>query len=110
MEYYDSDRKFPVYGFGGKPFGESQVSHCFALNGNPGDPEVLGTHGILQIYRQTLSHVRLYGPTFFVPILQQVIRNVKSQMQTMMYHIFLILTDGEIHDMQETINQVVEAS
>ena len=31
-------------------------------------------------------------------------------MSTMMYHIFLILTDGEIHDMQQTVNLVIEAS
>ena len=33
LEKYDTDKKFPVYGFGGKVNG--QVSHCFALNGNP---------------------------------------------------------------------------
>lgn len=33
LQYYDTDKKFPVYGFGGKVNG--QVSHCFPLNGNP---------------------------------------------------------------------------
>jgi hypothetical protein len=28
----------------------------------------------------------------------------------MMYHIFLIITDGEIHDMQETKDLIVQAS
>jgi len=33
LQNYDTDKRFPVYGFGGKVNG--QVSHCFALNGNP---------------------------------------------------------------------------
>jgi len=38
---YDSDQKFPVFGFGAKvpPGG---ISHCFPLNGNPDHPEVEG--------------------------------------------------------------------
>ena len=36
LESYDSDKSFPVYGFGGIPtfMGSNQVSHCFPLNGN----------------------------------------------------------------------------
>ncbi|KAF9577353.1 hypothetical protein BGW38_007481, partial [Lunasporangiospora selenospora] len=37
LECYDTDKKFPVYGFGAKVNGT--VSHCFALNGNPQFPE-----------------------------------------------------------------------
>ncbi len=35
---------------------------------------------------------------------------VKAKSQEMVYHILLILTDGEIHDMPTTKNIVVEAS
>lgn len=35
---YDSDHQYPFYGFGGAPHfmgsGHTEVSHCFALNGN----------------------------------------------------------------------------
>lgn len=36
LESYDSDKSFPVYGFGGVPrfMGSNHVSHCFPLNGN----------------------------------------------------------------------------
>lgn len=49
LEPYDSDKKFPVYGFGGVPYfmNQNRVNHCFPLNGNYNDPEVLGTAGIL---------------------------------------------------------------
>lgn len=39
IQFYDSDRRFPAWGFGGKvPNGS--VSHCFNLNGTPSDFEV----------------------------------------------------------------------
>jgi hypothetical protein len=49
LEVYDNDRSFPVYGFGGIPTyqGMNQVSHCFALNGNEGNPEVQGVGNLL---------------------------------------------------------------
>ena len=36
VEPYDTDRSFPVFGFGGIPrhLGINGVSHCFAMNGN----------------------------------------------------------------------------
>eukprot|EP00350_Pseudokeronopsis_sp_OXSARD2_P006211 CAMPEP_0170549608 /NCGR_PEP_ID=MMETSP0211-20121228/7754_1 /TAXON_ID=311385 /ORGANISM="Pseudokeronopsis sp., Strain OXSARD2" /LENGTH=106 /DNA_ID=CAMNT_0010855715 /DNA_START=663 /DNA_END=983 /DNA_ORIENTATION=+ len=42
LEPYDEDNNFPVYGFGGVPkfLKQTQVSHCFPLNGNVGNPEV----------------------------------------------------------------------
>ena len=39
VQFYDSDRRFPAWGFGGKTFGGS-VSHCFNLNRSPTDSEV----------------------------------------------------------------------
>jgi hypothetical protein len=42
LAYYDSDKMFPVYGFGAKIPPYWNVSHCFPLNGNPSNPEVPG--------------------------------------------------------------------
>ena len=38
IQFYDSDRRFPAWGFGGHTGGA--VSHCFNLNGSPGSSEV----------------------------------------------------------------------
>lgn len=56
VEPYDSDRSFPVFGFGGIPrhLGLNSVNHCFAMNGNPSDPNITGIEQIVQCYRQTL--------------------------------------------------------
>ena len=45
---YDHDKKIAVYGFGGIVAGHSEASHCFPLNGNIKDPEVLGVDGTLE--------------------------------------------------------------
>lgn len=49
LKDYDSDQQFPVYGFGGKIPG-SEVSDCFALNGDIYDPECQGTEEVLKVY------------------------------------------------------------
>ena len=70
---YDSDLMFPVFGFGGVPrhCGINDVSHCFALNGNPSNPSIYGIENIVQTYRQTLSSISLAGPTLFAPLLKE---------------------------------------
>ncbi|CAM9909651.1 unnamed protein product, partial [Laminaria digitata] len=46
LEYFDDDRRFPLYGFGGCPVYRSPASHCFAVNGNEADPEVSMVYGV----------------------------------------------------------------
>ncbi|RLN20827.1 hypothetical protein BBJ28_00001010 [Nothophytophthora sp. Chile5] len=55
LQEYDSDKQFPVYGFGGIPPGAHNVDHCFPLNLNPSNPEVAGSQGVLQV-RFTLAY------------------------------------------------------
>jgi len=111
---YDSDNMIPVYGFGAR-LPNGQVSHCFHVNGNPGNPEVLGVNGVLQVYQQSfMSGVSLYGPTNFGEIITSAAQ-ISGQMHTMnqdvqSYLILLIITDGEISDMGPTVQEIVNAS
>lgn len=70
VEPYDTDRAFPVFGFGGVPPGQGTVNHCFPINGNPAQPEIYGIENIISMYRQTLPSIRLGGPTWFGPLLE----------------------------------------
>ena len=56
IEPYDSDKMFPVFGFGGIPrhLGINSVNHCFAMNGNMALPQINGIEQIVMTYRQTL--------------------------------------------------------
>ncbi|CAI2364003.1 unnamed protein product [Moneuplotes crassus] len=112
LEPYDSDRMFPVFGFGAKPrfCGIQQVSHCFHLNGQE-NPEVEGVQGILEAYRNAMyGGIGLYGPTNFTPCLQAMTNFIKERLSMTEYHIMLYITDGAITDMKETIAEIVKAS
>ena len=80
VEPYDSDKSFPVFGFGGIPrhLGINGVSHCFAMNGNASNPEIIGIQNIVQMYKQTLPQIGLGGPTLFAPLLTEFLRCVQS--------------------------------
>ena len=113
VAYYDYDQLFPAYGFGGKFYMENKVSHCYPLNMNPDNPEIQGIDGILTTYRNVLNQTQLFGPTYFHYIIDKVISNVKKDViaeNKMNYNILMILTDGIIDDMDDTIDSLVEAS
>lgn len=66
---------------------------------------------MMDAYRESLKNVTLYGPTFFRPVLEKIISEIKLRVKTLdVYHVILMLTDGCIHDMRETIDLIVEAS
>ena len=116
LEPYDTDRMFPVYGFGAK-LPDGVISHFFPLNGNPNNPEVYGVQGLLDIYRQVTPAMKLYGPTNFAPSINAAIdyamrsdAAARSRGSLGQYTILLIITDGEITDMAEAILAVIRAS
>ena len=114
LQYYDSDKKIPIYGFGAKlPPYYNTVSHCFALNGNIFDPEVHGIEGVLEAYRSAVSSVDFHGPTVFHEIIRNASLYASSSevsQERQQYFILLILTDGVINDLQRTTDEIVKAS
>ena len=73
LEFYDSDRLFPTYGFGACLDNSRTASHCFALNRNEANPCVSGVNGIIEVYHNSLSTARLSGPTLFEDILNKAL-------------------------------------
>ena len=65
---------------------------------------------MLNVYSSALRVVELSGPTHFHHIINQTITVAQSTPAHSQYYILLILTDGAIMDMQETIDSVVKAS
>ena len=108
---YDHDGMFPTYGFGAKVPPAGTISHCFPLS-FAGNPELPGVDGILRAYYAALERVTLHGPTNFAEFL-----DVATQIATQ-YHatggrqflILLVITDGEITDMERTVERIVKAS
>uniref|UniRef100_A0A452IPF0 Uncharacterized protein n=1 Tax=Gopherus agassizii TaxID=38772 RepID=A0A452IPF0_9SAUR len=113
VQDYDTDKLFPAFGFGAQVPPNWQVSHEFALNFNPNNPYCQGIQGIVDAYRQALPQVRLYGPTNFSPIINHVARFAAHSAQqgtAAQYFVLLIITDGEITDLDQTRQAIVNAS
>lgn len=52
----------------------------------------------------------LWGPTIFNKFLDKIMKMVKEKLNSNIYHILLILTDGEVHDMRQTVDKIVECA
>ncbi|XP_067010318.2 copine-8 [Anabrus simplex] len=110
IQDYDSDKLFPVFGFGARLPPDGRISHEFPVNMNPQNPYCDGIAGVLQAYKMCICQIQLYGPTNFSPIINQVARIAESCQDGSQYFILLIVTDGVISDMPQTTKAIVQAS
>jgi len=118
LEAYDSNKEFGVYGYGAQ-FGDNEnMQFEYPLNGNRENPNVEGIQGVLNVYYKTLEDVKLGFPTNFAPIINKICRMAKKDgivkekdvKILKQYTILTIITDGEISDMEETVEAIQEAS
>ena len=67
------------FGFGGIPDyqGDTDVSHCFTLNGTD-DPTCLGLEKLEYEYKRAVSGTTMWGPTLFTPLLKVVLDYMKT--------------------------------
>lgn len=111
LQFYDSDKRFPTWGFGARPI-DGPVSHCFNLNGSNTYCEVEGIQGIMMAYTSALLNVSLAGPTLFGPVINNaaIIASQSVANGGRKYFVLLIITDGVVTDLQETKDALVKAS
>ncbi|KAJ0013366.1 hypothetical protein Pint_20657 [Pistacia integerrima] len=111
IQFYDSDRRFPAWGFGGRTV-DGTISHCFNLNGSASDFEVEGVEGIMAAYGNALHNVSLAGPTLFGQVINVAaqIAGQSTSGDRSKYFVLLIITDGVVTDLQETKDALVRAS
>lgn len=57
IQDYDSDKLFPLLGFGAQLPPTNSVSHNFAVNFNPNNPDCAGIRGVLEAYRKCIRSV-----------------------------------------------------
>ena len=121
LQYLKSP-SFPVYGFGAE-FKSPNImgssipnwntkSDCFPMNLNWADAEVPDLNALMMAYGIVLPHLKLSGPTHFGTLITQAtnLAVTRRNESIMNYTILIILTDGEIHDMRETVSKIVEAT
>lgn len=115
LEAYDSDKKYPVYCYGGvkqRPDGTWKRDK-YLFNMHPEEKEVEGVAGILQLYRQRIKNLKFAGPTNLAQSIltgAQIATKANCSQENQKYTILLILTDGMIDDMRETVSAIIDAS
>jgi len=109
---YDSDNKFPVWGFGAKY--NDKVRHCFQCGT---DVEVEGVQGIMDAYRGVFrTPLRMSFPTKFTEVVRTAAGYAQHEQEGareegyLSYTILLILTAGNVEDVQETKKHLIAAS
>ena len=111
VAYYDYDQLFPVYGFGAivNSSNSKEASMCFNIDFQD-NPEIYSINNVINTYHDCIQNDKLTfaGPTEFAPIIQAVISKIDNDILN--YYILMILTDGVIDDLQETIDCIVAAS
>jgi hypothetical protein len=122
LAYYDDDQLFPCFGFG-FTFKNSDLNNNlgrgkydkfnYPINRNERDPNIHLIDNVLVEYRKFITEIKLSGPTNFAPMIRDLNNEVKKNLSdglVMGYNILLILTDGQIDDLNDTIDEMVEAS
>lgn len=105
---YDNDKIIPSYGFGAEIHGVTK--HIFPLSDQGANCQ--SWEGTLAAYEQRLKNVTLSGPTNFYPLIRTVKEMVQSNFAVNPYNytVLLIITDGQITDMNATVKEIASAS
>ena len=99
---FDDDQLIDAYGFGDINTTNRSVFPFLTF-----ETPCYGLEGVLDCYNKIASRVQMSGPTSFAPIIKQAIKLVSDRKS---YHILIIIADGGVTDMKETIQAIVEAS
>jgi hypothetical protein len=109
---YDTDQKFSVFGFGAKYGGV--IQHCFQVGNSD---ELDGLLGVLEAYRNVFrTGLTMSGPTVFAEVIDYAAATARSKQEESLrmgkqsYKVLLILTDGEVSDMELTKRAIHTAS
>ena len=107
LSHYTENDDCNVYGFGADV--KNEFKKIFNIN-NKEDPNIKGIENIIEEYKKTVHSVSFSGPTYFAPIINEVNNQIKKNQNEKNYYILLIISDGAIHDVSETIDSIIESS
>ena len=107
---YDFNHKIALHGFGAIIPQTGDTSHCFPVSLTK-DPIANGIEEAIKQYRESLPKVTLDGPTYFFPVFKENLDMLKDDddSPTSIYHILVIISDGNNHDLDEMIRQLIKS-
>jgi hypothetical protein len=80
------------------------------LTGREDAPAVKAIDGVVGLYRQALPQIQPVEPTIYNELMIKALMSAAFTPVGKVYHVLLLITDGDVHDMRETIDSIVEAS
>ncbi len=98
---YDDDNLIPAFGFGDSTTLDRSVFPFFP------DRPSRGLEEVLMRYKELAPRVVMAGPTNFAPVIDAACAIVA---QTRMYHILIIIADGQVTSTKHTEAAIVRAS
>jgi len=101
LEVFDDDKLIPTFGFGDVTTTDKGAFPFFP------DRVCYGFSEVLTRYTEITPNIQLSGPTSFAPLIRQALRIVQQEKA---YHILVIIADGQVSNVKETANAIVEAS
>ena len=110
ISMYNRTDTYDLYGFGADINGQFKV--IFNLNGMD-DPSIRGLENIISEYKKVVNNrdIIFSGGTYFAPLIKEIKGKLEiNKINVFYYHILLIISDGIIDDLQETIDNIIEAS
>ena len=119
LQPYSYKQQFNAFGFGGIPhylldnpdinLKRVNVNH-FPLTEDLAKNTIDSLDELRLLYRSAIENSTLWGPTLFKPFFDQLELYMIRHSKYRMYHCLLILTDGDIHDLRETVDKIVECA
>lgn len=105
------DSKFPVLGFGCEVIGNNQFGQCFPLTFDLDNKCVNSLDEIISAYKDCSNKIKRSKESKFSPVIYEG-RNIANSQSanSRIYSVLVILTEGNICDMKDTINAISEAS
>lgn len=106
---FDDDQLIDTFGFGDSVTTNKSVFSFYTTTdkGIVSDQPCYGLGGVLTRYNELTPYIKMAGPTNFAPIIRKAIDIVRLRKA---YHILIIITDGDVDDVSETIDAIVSAS
>ena len=105
---YNYKNLFPAFGFGAIA-NDDDKTLLFNLNFEK-DPEIKSIEGVIEAYHKAVYKIKFSGPILFAPIIKKINNMIKNDMNNFKYNILMILTNGKIDDINDTIDELVESS
>ena len=102
LEHILPTREIAVFGFGDKSTKDHSV-----FSFKPGNQRCQDLDEVLERYVDVVQSVNIFGPTSFGPAIRAAMDIVQK---THKYHVLIIIADGQVDRVQDTVNAIVEAT